>query len=81
MAPVVARARASFPAARRRFEAGLPPRHTFFVTTRLRDRVGRREQVFVAVDSVRGSGARAVVAGRLWSQIGVLEGYRYGQPV
>jgi hypothetical protein len=76
VAPYVAQARATYPAARDRFQAGLPPRHTFFVTTRLRDAQGREEQVFVAVDSVRGQ----TVSGRIWSQIGVVSGFRLGQP-
>ena len=40
---------AAWPDVRRRFAAGLPARHTMFVTTRLRDEAGRVEQVFVAV--------------------------------
>jgi hypothetical protein len=75
MEPYVAHARASWPEARRRFLAGLPDRHTFFVTTRLRDAGGRIEQVFVAVDSV----TDGRVHGRIWSQILVVEGYRLGQ--
>jgi len=74
--PYAARARASYPSVRRRFLAGLPPRHTLFVTTRLRDAAGREEQVFVAVDGIRGS----VIHGRIWSQIGVVDGFRLGQP-
>jgi hypothetical protein len=76
MEPYVAHARASWPAARRRFLDGLPRQHTFFVTTRLRDAGGRVEQAFVAVDSVTGGR----VYGRIWSQILVAEGYRLGQP-
>jgi hypothetical protein len=76
MEPYVAHARASWPDARRRFLAGLPYRHTFFVTTRLRDAGGRIEQAFIAVDSV----SRGQVYGRIWSQILVAEGYRLGQP-
>jgi hypothetical protein len=76
MEPYVAHARASWPDAKRRFVAGLPRRHSFFVTTRLRDASGRVEQAFVAVDSV--SAER--VYGRLWSRILVVDGYRFGQP-
>jgi hypothetical protein len=75
MEPYVAHARASWPEARGRFLAGLPDRHAFFVTTRLRDAGGRIEQVFVAVDSV----TDGRVHGRIWSQILVVEGYRLGQ--
>ena len=81
MAPYVARARATFPAARRRFDAGLPPKHTFFITTRLHDDEGHHEQVFVAVDSITGQGEQAVIAGRLASSLGAVRGYRAGQPL
>src|SRR5687767_3017611 len=47
MEPYIAHARASWPDAKRRFAAGLPREHSFFVTTRLRDVHGRIEQVFV----------------------------------
>lgn len=76
-APFVAQARATYPAARERFLAGLPPRHTFFVVTRLRDARGRQEQVFVAADSIRDGR----IAGRIWSRVGIVEGYRLGQPI
>jgi hypothetical protein len=76
IAPLVAEARATYPAARDRFLAGLPSHHTFFVTTRLHDAAGHIEQVFIAVDSIAGS----TIAGRIWSQIGVVRGFRGGQP-
>jgi hypothetical protein len=76
IAPRVAEARASYPAARDRFLAGLPPHHTFFITTRLHDAAGHIEQVFIAVDSIAGG----TIAGRIWSQIGVVRGFRGGQP-
>lgn len=76
-APYVARARATYPAARARYQAGLPPGHTFFVTTRLADSRGRLEQVFVAVDSIVGDR----IHGRLWSDIHLVDGYRREQPL
>jgi hypothetical protein len=76
MAPYVAQAQASYPAARERFRAGLPPGHTFFVTTRLHDAAGREEQVFVIVDSI----VNGIIAGRIASQINALREFRYGQP-
>jgi hypothetical protein len=75
-APYTERARATYAAARARFLAGLPARHTFFVTTRLRDSSGRVEQVFVVADSIRDG----QIAGRIWSQIALVAGYRLGQP-
>jgi hypothetical protein len=76
MAPYVAQARASYPGARDRFRAGLPDRHSFFVTTRLRDARGREEQVFVAVEGIVGD----QIVGRIWSRIFVVEGYQLRQP-
>lgn len=76
IAPYVARARATYPAARDRFNTGLPPRHTFFVTTQLHDSAGHSEQVFIAVDSIRAG----QIAGRIWSQIELVSGYRMRQP-
>lgn len=76
MAPYIAQARASYPAARDRFRAGLPAGHTFFVTTTLHDAAGREEQVFVAVDSI----TNGTIAGRIASQINTVLGYRYGEP-
>lgn len=75
MQPYVAQARATYPAARARFDAGLPPKHTFFVTTRLRDQSGREEQVFIAVDSIRAGR----ISGRIWSQIEVVSGFHLRQ--
>ena len=75
MAPYVARARATYPAARARFLAGLPRGHTFFVTTRLSDAAGHSEQVFIAVDSI----ADGRIAGRIWNHVMLVAGYRIGQ--
>jgi hypothetical protein len=76
MAPYIAQARATYPDARGRFLAGLPPRHSFFVTVPLTDVTGRRETVFLAVDSL----ARDSVFGRIWNQIHVVQGYRLRDP-
>ena len=75
IAPYVAQARASYPAARERFRAGLPHGYTFFVTTRLHDAAGHEEQVFVVVDSI----TNGTIAGRIASQINSVRGFRYGQ--
>ena len=76
MEPYVAQARATYPGAKQRFQAGLPPRHTFFVTTRLQDGDGRIEQVFVVVDSIVGDEIR----GRISSELLRVRGYALGQP-
>jgi hypothetical protein len=74
IAPYVAQAKASYPQAKQRFLAGLPRGHSFFLTTRLSDRKGNVEQVFVAVQSIR----NGVVAGKIWSDIELVEGFRRG---
>lgn len=79
IAPLSDTAKASFPAMRQRFEARLPPRHTFFVTTWLYDTLARRELVFVAVDSIVGPTSTGFIAGRVWSQINVVTGFAYRQ--
>lgn len=77
LAPRVGRARAAWPEVVARFRRGLPAGSTLFVTTRLRDAGGRVEQVFVAVDRM----AAGEVAGRVWSDIQLVDGFRKGQPV
>jgi hypothetical protein len=80
IAPLSAAGRASFPAARARFERGLPSHETFFVSTWLHDSAGRQELVFVAVDSITGTQAATRIAGRIWSPVEVVRGYTYRQP-
>src|SRR4051794_40580127 len=58
-----------------RFRSGLPRGETFFVTTRLVDSAGRKEQIFVAIDSA--PGPRLV--GRIWSEVVLIKGYQNGQ--
>lgn len=80
IAPLSAASRKSFPAARERLERGLPPKHSFFVSTWLRDSLGREELIFVAVDSVTGARSDARIAGRIWSPVQLIRGYSYRQP-
>jgi uncharacterized protein YegJ (DUF2314 family) len=58
IAPYVAKARASYPAAKKRFLAGLPPHYTFAVWVRLyqrdeKTREQRYEDVFVGVKAIK----------------------------
>jgi uncharacterized protein YegJ (DUF2314 family) len=63
IAPYVAKARASYPAARKRYLAGLPPNHTFYVWTRLYDRhAGRVEDVFIRVAAVKDGLVHGLIA-------------------
>ncbi len=77
MQPWVDSARRTYPAARRRYLAGLPAGESFFVTTRPVDDRGKREQVFVAVDSIAGP----KIYGRIWSRLRTVRGFRYGESV
>lgn len=74
IAPHVAHAKQTYPAAKRRFLAGLPKGQSFFVTTRLRDGTGAFEQVFIAVRSIEGG----TIRGKIWSEIATVRGYRFG---
>jgi len=76
LAPYIAQARATYPQARERYLAGLPPQEGFFVTVALRDTLGHSEMVFLAVDSL----TRDSVFGRIWNQIHVVRGYRLRDP-
>ena len=75
--PYVKKARKSYPRAKSRFLAGLPPGHAFFVTVRLFDEKGRMEQVFVAVNRI----ADETIQGRLSSDLNVLSGYKLNDPI
>lgn len=74
MQPYIAQARATWPNARQRYLAGLPRGHSFFVTALLVDNQDRREQVFIAVDSI-GDGR---ITGKIWNRIEVVHGFRLG---
>jgi hypothetical protein len=76
MAPYVAKARETWPAVRQRYIAGLPVRQSLFVTAHLRDDRGRREQTFIAVDSL----ARDSIFGRIWNEIHLVRGFQFKQP-
>jgi len=74
IAPYVAQAKASYQQAKQRFLVGLPKGHSFFLTTRLTDKSGNVEQVFIAVQSI----SNGLVTGKVWSDIERVEGYRHG---
>src|SRR6266567_5437588 len=63
--PCVARARVTYPEARRRYLAGLSSGQTFFITVRLKDPDGRFEQVFVVVDQIQDT----MLTGRIWNEL------------
>lgn len=73
--PYIQKAKETYPEAKKRFLKGLPAKHTFFITTRLRDEQGRLEQVFIAVKEIKDG----IVKGIIWSDIAVVSGYRRGE--
>lgn len=75
MEPYIDQARATYPSARDRFLAGLPPQHSFFAVTRLRDAEGHTEQVFIAVDQIRDG----KITGRIWNDIYLVRGFEKGK--
>jgi len=70
--PYVEQARKTYPEAKRRFLNGLPPKHTFFITTRLHDSAGRFEQVFIAVKEIKDG----KITGLIWTDIQLVSGYQ-----
>lgn len=70
--PYTEKAKKTYPKAKERFLEGLPPKHTFFITTRLHDKEGRFEQVFIAVKEIKGGKIR----GLIWSDIQLVSGYK-----
>lgn len=72
--PYVEQARKTYPAAKKRFLAGLPPDYEFYVTTRLHDASGTFEQVFVAVEKIE----KDTIRGRISTEVSAVKGYRIG---
>ena len=72
--PYVEQARKSYPDAKKRFLAGLPAKHVFFVVTILKDKKGATEQVFIAVTEIKDG----TIKGQIQSDIGVVTGYKNG---
>jgi len=78
VAPYIAKARATYPAAKKRFLAGLPPKYLLSLTTKLWDRSHTKfEVVFVVADKI--SGGR--VTGHLASHTKQPIGYDFGDPI
>ena len=76
--PYVAKARASYPDAKRRFLAGLPKGEVFFLTYRLQDPDKHGfEQAFVYVNAIRDG----KVAGYIDSQLDTVKTFHQGQVV
>lgn len=72
--PSVEEGRKTYPDAKARFLAGLPPKHIFFVTARLHDSAGRWEQVFVEVKEISDGKIKGLIA----NDIETVSGYKLG---
>lgn len=72
--PYIEKARNTYPQAKARFLNRLPPKHTFFITTRLVDETKRFEQVFIAVKEIKDGKISGVIA----SEIRLVSGYKEG---
>jgi hypothetical protein len=73
IAPYIEQARKSYPAAKKRYLAGLPSGHRFAVMTKLHS-PGREEAVFVTVAGIKGD----QVTGRIDSDVRGVVGYKAG---
>ena len=77
-APYIAKGRATYPAAKKRFLAGLPPKFRFEVRKRLIDPDGLRiEEVFIEVDAIKGG----KVFGRIGNELNVVRSFRQWQRI
>ena len=75
IAPYVASARQTYPAARSKFLGGLPLGEHFFVVARIFDSAGRWEQVFIRVQTIQDG----VITGVISSDVTLVTRYKPGQ--
>lgn len=75
MAPLIEKARQTYPDAKKRYLAGLPRGESFFVTAVLRDSEGTQEQVFIAVSTIKDG----KISGKIASDILTVQGFKRGQ--
>src|SRR5213075_1960517 len=76
--PYVAKARKTYPAAKKRFLAGLPPKYIFSLTTKLWNRSHTRfEVIFVAVDRIK----EGTLFGHVATHTVQPVGYRFGDAI
>lgn len=76
IAPYVAKARATYPAAKSRFLAGLPANYSFSVRVQLRDPDGLREDSFINVKNIAGTKLTGILG-----SVDLLKTYKAGQTV
>lgn len=77
IAPYIAKARATYPAAKKRFIAGLAPGYSFSVRVPLRDPSGKREDSFVSVEKIKDG----KITGTIANQLDLVKSYKSGQRI
>jgi hypothetical protein len=77
IAPYVAKARATYPGAKKRFLAGLSPGYRFSVRVPLTDPDGKREDSFIAVEKI----SSGKITGTIESQLTLVSHYKNGQRI
>jgi len=76
IAPHIAKARATYPSAKKRFLSGLPLSHLFLVRTRLTDSRGVVEDCLVEVESIK----EGKITGKI-NRVDLLDNYKAGQRI
>ncbi len=77
IAPYVEMARKTLPGAKERFIKGLNTGEAFFLVTRIFDKDGKYEQVFIRVKKWKGEN----ISGTIASDLGVVKEYKAGQEI
>jgi Uncharacterized protein conserved in bacteria (DUF2314) len=74
--PYIKQGQATYPAAKKRFLAGLPTGQHFFVVTKLQDSSGSSEQVFIFVAMIEDGR----ITGRIDNDLISVKGFKNGDP-
>jgi len=77
IAPYVEKAKKTLPGAKTRFKKGLGQGEAFFLTTRIFDKNGKYEQVFIRVKSREGEN----ITGTIANPLNVVKEYKSGQVI
>lgn len=75
MKKAIEKARRTYPRAKQSFLDGLPSGQNFFVVTRLKDKNGAEEQVFISVSEIK----NGTVHGYIYNNIENVSGYEFRQ--
>jgi hypothetical protein len=79
IAPFIAQSRTTYPQARKRYEAGLPKTHVFYVAVRQTDRFGQVDLLWLRVSRI--DEKKSEVTGRIGNEKQTLVGYSPGDRV